>query len=80
MLYNKVKREVNMDHACINQSEIATLKAEVGSLKNENKQIDAWKNRIEDKLDKILWFILGQSVTLIVTVVGGLALYAMVGK
>lgn len=73
-----------MDHVCNKAEDISVIKEDVATLKNDISNIkqdrineQSWKERIEDKLDKILWFFLGQSVTLILTVVGGVVLYAI---
>lgn len=69
-----------MEHNCKQEGKFASMEADIRYLKQADIKSDERQTRIEEKLDKILWFILGQSVTLVVTVVGGLALYAMVGK
>jgi len=66
-----------MEHACKKETEIATLHSEVKSLKEYTADDKTWKNRMEDKIDKILWFFLGQSVGLIICVIGGVLVYVI---
>jgi len=65
------------EHSCIRNDEISTLKADVTNLKKYTNDDKAWKTRMEDKVDKILWFFLGQSVTLIVGFAVGVLIYAV---
>ena len=67
-----------MTHECTNEGKIATMRTDIEHLKGNDSKIENSLEKINDKVDKILWFILGQSVTLLVTVIGGLALYALV--
>lgn len=80
-----------MSHECVRTVEIeklkenqyetdqkvATLMADVSNIKQDKVEENNWKTRIEEKIDKILWFFLGQSVTLILTVLGGVIIYAV---
>jgi len=66
-----------MEHACKKETEIATLHAKVETLENYTTDDKTWKNRMEDKIDKILWFFLGQSVGLIICVIGGVLVYVI---
>ena len=64
-----------MEHACKKETDIATLHSKVEALENYTADDKTWKNRMEDKIDKILWFFLGQSVGLIICVIGGVLVY-----
>ena len=73
-----------MNHECSKAEEISTIKQDVAviksdiiNIKQDQQEEQGWKQRIEDKIDKILWFFLGQSVTLIVTVLAGVILYVI---
>lgn len=66
-----------MEHACNKETDIATLKSEVRALNIYTNDDKTWKNRMEDKIDKILWFFLGQSVGLIICVIGGVLVYVI---
>ena len=65
------------EHNCIKVDEISTMKADINNLKEYTTDDKAWKSRMEDKVDKILWFFLGQSGTLIVGAVVGVVVYAL---
>jgi len=65
------------EHQCNRNDEISTLKANVETLKEYTNDDKAWKNRMEDKVDKILWFFLGQSVGVITLVVGSVVVYVV---
>ena len=65
------------EHNCIRNDEISTLKADVNNLKVYTTDDKEWKNRMEDKVDKILWFFLGQSVGVITLVVGSVIVYVI---
>ena len=56
------------------------MEAKVDGLEKYNEQSETWRIRLEDKVDKILWFILGQSVSLIICVLGAVVLYAILPK
>jgi len=66
-----------MEHACKKETDIATLHSKVGALETYTSDDKTWKNRMEDKIDKILWFFLGQSVGLIICVIGGVLVYVI---
>jgi len=64
-----------MDHTCSHEADIAKLKEGYSTLKKENDKRDSWQARIEEKLDKILYFFLGQSVGIIASIVVGVILF-----
>lgn len=70
-----------VDHACINIKTISELRSDVDHMKENNEKFEErdskWKNSIEVKIDKILWFFLGQSVGLIITVIAGVIMYVI---
>lgn len=66
-----------MEHACIKENEISVLKEQVKTLKKAGDKEEAWKVRIENKVDKIVWFIMTQSVATILAVVGAVTIYAI---
>lgn len=65
------------EHSCIKLDEISTMKSDISNLKEYTTDDKAWKTRMEDKVDKILWFFLGQSVGVITLVIGGVILYVI---
>ena len=66
-----------MTHECTKDAEIATIKANIEQLQKNDLDSSSWRIRMEDKIDKMLWFLLGQSVSLIICVVGGVIIYAI---
>lgn len=56
-------------HECKKEGIIATIQANIESLKKQDEKDDKWKERIEAKVDKILWFLLGQTSTVIVAII-----------
>ncbi len=65
------------EHVCKRDEEIGIMKSDITHLQEYTNEDKTWKQRMEDKVDKILWFFLGQSVGLIITVLGGLIIYAL---
>ena len=65
------------EHNCIKSEKISTIEADITNLKEYTTDDKAWKSRMEDKVDKILWFFLGQSVGVITLVIGGVMLYVI---
>jgi len=59
------------------QENMASAMADISNIKEDKAEDVNWKVRIEEKVDKLLWFFLGQSVTLILTVLGGVVIYAI---
>lgn len=55
-------------HECDQRDVIATMKEQLKTLFSNQTRDEAWKMRIEDKIDKILWFFLGQTFTILVGV------------
>jgi hypothetical protein len=53
------------------------MKADVKNLKEYTDDDKSWKIRMEDKVDKILWFFLGQSVGVITLVIGSVVVYVI---
>ena len=66
-----------MAHECTKETEIATMKAEIQQLKRNDTDAAGWRVRMEEKMDKMLWFLLGNSVSLILCVAGGVIVYAI---
>lgn len=66
-----------MDHNCSKSDEISTMKADIINLKEYTTDDKTWKSRMEDKVDKILWFFLGQSVGVITLVIGSVVVYVV---
>ena len=66
-----------MDHSCVKGEEIGKMKSDIKSLKEYTTDDKAWKSRMEDKVDKILWFFLGQSVGVITLVAGSVIVYVI---
>jgi len=66
-----------VDHSCKKTEEISKMQADIINLKEYTTDDKAWKTRMEDKVDKILWFFLGQSVGVITLVIGGVILYVI---
>lgn len=57
-----------MSHECNKAEDIATMKNDIRHLQDD-REIDLnWRERIEDKLDKIIWFFLGGTSSLIIGV------------
>lgn len=69
-----------MEHNCKNEGKLAAMESDINHLKGNDIDMKNALEKVNEKLDKVLWFIMGQSVTLVVTVIGGLALYALVGQ
>ena len=65
------------DHTCTKSEKISTMESDIKNLKEYTTDDKSWKTRMEDKVDKILWFFLGQSVTLIVGTVAGVLIYVL---
>lgn len=55
-------------HVCTEQNSIATIKEQIKTLFSHQDKDDKWKVRIEDKIDKILWFFLGQTFAVLASV------------
>lgn len=64
-----------MAHECTQREAISTLKSDVNNLKEWRNVHDVRFDRIENKIDKILWFFLGQTFTFAVSIIIGIVLY-----
>ncbi len=64
-----------MEHVCKHESEIGSFATDITNLKRDNLKRDDWQTRIEDKIDKILYFFLGQSVGIIASIVVAVIIY-----
>lgn len=53
-------------HDCNQKEPISVMKEQIKTLFISQDKDDKWKERIEDKIDKILWFFLGQAFTVLV--------------
>lgn len=62
---------------CMRQGEIGAMQTEITILKEYTNDDKAWKIRMEDKIDKILWFFLGQSLGVITLVIGSVIVYVV---
>ncbi len=62
---------------CLKQGEIGVLQTKVETLENYTNDDKAWKIRMEDKIDKVLWFFLGQSLGVITLVIGSVIVYVV---
>jgi len=64
-------------HVCARSDEISVMGADIKNLKEYTNDDKAWKTRMEEKVDKILWFFLGQALGVITVVIGGVILYVI---
>lgn len=62
---------------CLRQGEISSMQTEIGALQQYTTDDKMWKVRMEDKIDKILWFFLGQSLGVITLVIGSVIVYVI---
>jgi len=66
-----------MNHICEKAEIIATLVTKVENIEQDKIDEQAWRERFEGKLDKILWFLLGSSVSITVAIVGWVMNYVI---
>lgn len=64
-----------MEHACDKSDRILNLENQVSELNRYKDGDEAWRLRFEAKLDKILWFLLGTSISFAIGLVGAVTAY-----
>ena len=58
-----------VNHSCTQEGKISAIEQQITTIFNNQKKDEAWKVRIEDKIDKILWFFLGQTFTALIGII-----------
>lgn len=61
-----------MTHECTNEGKISAMATDIEYLKGNDQKIEKTLDKLEGKIDKILWFILGQCVAVIYLIIGGI--------